>query len=327
MSNIAAPSNMPEVMIIVNPFAHSGGAAHRTHDLVTRRLEAALSVSSIVWCNTDHPGHGIELAREAAEQGIRYVFAAGGDGTISEVVNGLMTATVAQRPILGVLPWGTLNDFFMALVDADANLTADGLTQPLDIGRVQADGITRYCCLSISAGLNSWAHTQYQQASKRFGRLLALLPAVVMTLFTYRRTSRITLHLDDQPVQQRRMLALAIGNSASVGGGVRLTPDAQIDDSWFDVSVIKEVSMPALAWVMIVARLRRKFRLSALDMYRARYIEIDSKRPISVHIDGEMLPLPESQVRHLSVEVLSAALNVVRPSVYLDDLPVRVGKP
>ena len=325
------PDTAPQVLVIVNPFAQSGGAARRTHEIVSQRLAEALSipVTSILWVLTNAPGHASLLARQAAEQGVCYVIAAGGDGTISEVVNGLMSASVTaeQRPIFGVLPWGTLNDFFMALVDADATLPAGGLTQPLDIGRVRMDTFDGYCSLSISAGLSSWANMQYKQASRRFGRLFGLIPAFVMTLITYRRTSRITLQLDDQPVQKRRMLALAIGNSASVGGGVRLTPDAKIDDGWFDVSVIKEVSLPELALVLFIARVRRKYHSNALDTYRARRIEITSVRPLSVHLDGEMVPLAGSEVHKLSVEVMPSALRVLRPSVYLDDFPRRVTVP
>lgn len=305
-----------QVVVIVNPNAQSGGASRRDRETINARLEALPGVTEVAWVLTDSPRHGTILAQTAAEQGARYIFAAGGDGTISEVVNGIMRAAVTpeDRPVFGILPWGTLNDFYMALVDAEQALPPDQITQPLDIGRVQLDDWQAFCCLSISLGLSSWANMQYQQASRRFGRILGAIPAILNTLLTYRRSPGIMLTLDEALPQQRRMLALAIGNCASVGGGVRLTPEARIDDGWFDLSIIKEVPLWTLAYVLAVARLRRHYRLSALEMYRARHIRITSERPVSVHLDGELVPTPDSTLTTLVLDVLPGALQVVRPS-------------
>jgi len=304
---------LADVLVIVNPRAQSGGAAGRDRALIAARLKALPNVAAVEWSVTDHPGHATDIAKEAADAGVRYVFAAGGDGTISEVVNGLMQST--HRPIFGVLPWGTLNDFYRALVDAERTLPADQANIRLDIGRVQVDSLERYCCLSISAGLSSWANMQYQQAARRFGRILGAIPAVLNTLLKYRRTPAILLRLDEQPPNRRRMLALAIGNAATVGGGVRLTPDAKIDDGRFDLSIIKEISLWRLAFVLIGARLVRHYRSRALEQFQAQRMSITSARPITINIDGEPLPLPGSQASSLSVTVLAATLQVVRPSL------------
>ncbi len=305
-----------DALVIVNPRAQSGGASsnerERERESITARLKALPEAATVAWTVTDHPGHATDIAKEAANAGTRYVFAAGGDGTISEVVNGLMQ--VEQRPVFGVLPWGTLNDFYHALVDAERALPADQSCISLDVGRVQVYALERYCCLSISVGLSSWANMQYQQAARRFGRVLGAIPAVLNTLLKYRRTPGILLRLDEQPPKRRRMLALAIGNAATVGGGVRLTPDARIDDGKFDLSIIKEISLWRLALVLIGARLVRHYRSPALEQFQAQHMSITSARPITINIDGEPLPLPGSQASSLSVTVLAAALQVVRPS-------------
>ena len=96
-------------------------------------------------------------------------------------------------------------------------------------------------------------------------------------------------------------------------------------DMHFQVDV--PLSGILLALVLFIARVRRKYHSNALDTYRARRIEIDSVRPLSVHLDGEMVPLAGSQVHHLSVEVIPAALRVLRPHVYLDDFPRRASMP
>jgi YegS/Rv2252/BmrU family lipid kinase len=309
---------MQHALVIVNPHAQSGGASQRDRAQIAQKIELLPGVSGVDWVETKHSRHGVELAQQAVREGRGYIFAAGGDGTISEVMNGLMSATLdrdpAQRPIFGVLPWGTLNDFYMALEEAEKGLP-EGFTQPLDIGQLRLNNkIEAFCCLSISIGLSSWANMQYERASRRFGRLFGLIPAVINTLLTYRRAPGVRLSLDHAPSQKRRFLAMAIGNCASVGGGVRLTPEAQIDDGWFDVSIIKEVGLFQLAILLITARLRRHYRNSAMDMLRAQHLELDAERPVSIHLDGELIPIRESQIKHLTLQVLPAALQVVRPS-------------
>src|ERR1700674_1919056 len=109
-----------KAMIILNPHAHSGTEPQQVeaiHDEISAQLKSALPLGSIEWCQTEHPGHGKELAEQATRNGYDYIFAAGGDGTVNEVLNGIMGLKVEKqkRPALGVLPYGTSNDFFAAL--------------------------------------------------------------------------------------------------------------------------------------------------------------------------------------------------------------------
>src|SRR5438552_675181 len=109
-----------KALIIVNPCARSGQAkdsAASLHEDIERRLTASAGISQIDWVETQYPRHATQLAQSAADQGYGCVIAAGGDGTASEVVNGLMRGAVTDdhHPIFGLLPWGTSNDFFAAL--------------------------------------------------------------------------------------------------------------------------------------------------------------------------------------------------------------------
>src|SRR5690242_10981533 len=99
-----------KAVIIVNPFAHSGSAKGRGISLrqdIEQRLTSAANISEVEWLETEHPQHAVQLAQSAAEKGVSCAVAAGGDGTVSEVVNGLMRSTITPLPLLGVLPWGT----------------------------------------------------------------------------------------------------------------------------------------------------------------------------------------------------------------------------
>src|SRR5579871_4930056 len=177
-----------KAIIILNPRARGGKAASRNRDRAIQRLKGVEGVSEVECLETQYARHARELAQAAAEHGAAYIVAAGGDGTISEVVNGIMRANLdkPQRPVLGVLPWGTLNDSYMALKAAERSRRAkaaddeqSAFTLPLDVGRVRFDAFDCYSVLSVSVGLSSWANQQYQEASLRFSRRFAHIPGAI----------------------------------------------------------------------------------------------------------------------------------------------------
>ncbi len=134
---------MTKALIIQNPHAHSGEGVEARDQLraeITTRLSDALHLDSVDWRETEHPNHGKTLAADGIRQGYDYIFAGGGDGTINEVLNGIMSVPLdtAKRPVMGVLPFGTSNDFFAALKSAESTRKAtdsDTLTLALDVGQ------------------------------------------------------------------------------------------------------------------------------------------------------------------------------------------------
>jgi len=105
-----------KAMIIVNPNARSGASVQEretVQNALSAQLKDGLHLDSIEWRDTERPGHAIQLAEEAVRADYEYVFAGGGDGTINEVLNGIMGLKLepSKRPIMGVLPFGSSNDF------------------------------------------------------------------------------------------------------------------------------------------------------------------------------------------------------------------------
>src|SRR5450432_1503603 len=89
-----------KAMIILNPHAHSGTepqALEALHDEISAHLKSALQLKTVEWRKTEYPGHGKKLAEEAARKGYDYVFAGGGDGTVNEVLNGIMGLKEDQK--------------------------------------------------------------------------------------------------------------------------------------------------------------------------------------------------------------------------------------
>ena len=111
---------MTRAICIHNPKAHSGKLALEMGAIraaVSAQLKEALHLDEVEWQETQHPLHGRQLAEEAVRYGFQYIFAGGGDGTINEVLNGILGLKLppAQCPVFGILPLGTSNDFFAAL--------------------------------------------------------------------------------------------------------------------------------------------------------------------------------------------------------------------
>jgi len=312
-----------KAMIVLNPHAHSGTTPQQVEtqqDEISAKLKTRLSLDSVEWCETQHPGHGKELAADATAKGYDHIFAAGGDGTINEVVNGIMSATEGKkkRPTLGVLPFGTSNDFFAALKSAEASRRVDqkdNLTLGLDIGHVLFDDVERYFCLTVGIGLVSWANEQYLEQAKTFGRRFAHIPAAFTTVLGYRFLPNVSISRNGKQSRARRLYSVVVDNSPVVAGGTPLTPSAKIDDGQLDVCIIKPVSLLRLLWLGVQIRTKAHMHSRAIEMGRIQEVAVTAKEPLPIHVDGELVPELDSKARTMKVKVLPSALRIVIPSL------------
>ncbi len=143
------------VKLIVNPNADLGRARHGAADL--RPIVEEFGGAD--WSGTVYPTHAVELARQAGEQGHELVIAAGGDGTVHEVVNGLMQIPRDRRPLLGVIPLGSGNDFSHAIgIDPRPQYALrqifTGKPKAVDIGRYH-DGLARHEYFTNTIGIHT----------------------------------------------------------------------------------------------------------------------------------------------------------------------------
>ncbi len=311
-----------KALVIFNPHAHSGETSQRiaaAHPDILKQLQTSLALDSADWVETQRPGHATLLAKDAVAHSYDYIFAGGGDGTINEVLNGIMSSVPhpSHAPVFGVLPFGTSNDFFAALKIAEAgrNPRAHHFTMPLDIGQVVFDDLKRYFCLTAGLGFLSWTSQQYVEASQRYGRRFAHIPAVISAIFGYRFLPNARISENGKRFRARHILAVMIDNSPLIAGGTPLTPLAKIDDGYLDVCIIKPVSLPRLIWLALQIRLNAHTRSKAVILERITEITIITKQALPIHIDGELVPELDSKAKHTVIKVLPAALQVVKPSL------------
>lgn len=299
-------------VVILNPIA-GGGRGRRLRAEITRELAARRIDFTIQ--ETAGPGHATELARDAVSDGADLVLAAGGDGTIHEVVNGLMTAPAAARePVLAVLPVGTGNDFIKAVYPGRGLAAAlraldTGHVRRLDVGRAEWDGEVEYFVNGFGTGVDV-------EVVRRLNRLPHLpglwryLAAAIQALAVYRPVP-LRLSLDGR-VRERRTMLLAVGNGPCQAGGFYLTPQATPDDHRFDVCIVDEMNYLEIATVLPRVFRGTHGRSRKVTMERARGITVEGSGEGSLffQMDGE---LRQAHGARVQVQVAPAALPVLAP--------------
>ena len=298
-----------QASIIVNP---TSGPWDVQRELPAVRDHLERHGWQVTMHRTSQAGEATELARRARAEKKNAVFVVGGDGTINEVVNGLAGSDVA----LGVLPGGTGNVWakelglptrsplhWMPLVESIKALVP-GSIRRIDLG--QANG--RYFLQWVGIGLDAEVTYAMEPRTRRQRRLgaLAYIVAGVTTAATMAGIrTRIT--IDEERIYRRTIL-IVISNSQLYGGKVRIATDARLDDGLLDVDIFSGTGFGSAmrAALGIIARLHT--RDPRHSFYRGRTIQIESRKPMAVHVDGEPFGTTPVECR-----VVPQALSVVIP--------------
>ncbi len=274
-----------KVLLIINPAAKHGDTAALVP--VIEKLLADLPHETVL---TESTGHATRLAANADSYDL--VVAVGGDGTVHEVLNGLMSIPASNRPALGVLPTGSGNDTRRTLgvpVDlSEAVLTiATGQRRRFDVG--VCNGV--YFNNSFAAGLDAKVTAkavEYKVTKKRDG-LWLYLTALLHVLFNELGSFDLSIAFDDQPPERHDTLIVAVTNGPTYGGGFHITPDAIPDDGLFDVCMIDPLSLPqALARLPFII-VGKHTRMKPVHMSRHHSLVIECEYPLPAQIDGEVL--------------------------------------
>lgn len=237
--------------LVVNPRA-GGGKTQRAFPELRRTIEAALGPCDAAL--TERPGHGVELARAAADAGERLVVAVGGDGTFNEVVNGVLGSSRARDVEVAIVGQGTGGDLLRTLglehrLDKYLEAIASGRVRRLDAGRaryVNHDGgpAERWFVNILSAGMGGLVDQYVAGASRALGGKAAYFGASVKALATCRR-GRLACTVDGEK-RELTSYMIAICNGRYFGSGMKIAPDAAIDDGRFEIVSIDAPSKAGL---------------------------------------------------------------------------------
>lgn len=299
--------------IILNPES-GGGTGRRARPEVERELARRGIVYTLE--ETARRGHAIELARAAALSGAGTVVAAGGDGTIHEVVNGLLQAREAgsvAAPVLGVIPIGTGNDFVKTVTggtdrDRAYQALAHGVVRHFDLGRVSWEGGSEYFINGVGTGIDVEVVRQITRLPRLPG-VLSYLVGFFRALLHFRPIA-LRLQIDGEPVEQKVMI-IAVGNGFCLGGGFRLFPDALPDDGHLDVCIVDELNLLQIADVLprVLRGRHTKHRLVAMHTAASVEILARGEMPLFFQVDGELREPPAA--RRLQIEIERGVLPVL----------------
>jgi YegS/Rv2252/BmrU family lipid kinase len=302
----------PKVKIILNPMADMGSAWRVARDLRSITEQHG----NVTWSGTVYPGHAIDLAKQAGEEGYERVIAMGGDGTVHEVVNGLMQLPEDRRPILGVVPVGSGNDFAHGIGVAQQSDLAlrhalNGAASSVDLG-VMSDGDGRRVYFDNTLGIGFGATVTIRSHRLPLLRgFLMYLTAVLQTIIIDHNPIKMQIETDTEKWEQK-VIYLVLCNGPREGGGFLIAPDAKIDDGILHYAMINEVSRPMMFRIVPEVMKGTHGRFKQVKMGTCKKYSLTADRPLYIHADGEIYAGPGSDIRKVSFEIRPNALKVVR---------------
>lgn len=283
--------------IIINP--KSGKRAFRRQRLYLFRLLKQRH-EPFHYRVTKYASHATELARELVEKDCDQILVLGGDGTLSEVVNGIMTARVPEEKrrqiAVGLMPRGTGNDWgrywnidrrnFEQALDRFFN----GENHPLDIGCLtywrNGEEQYRYFINSIGFGIDSLCcyfaeHLKYYVGSHAINYFFGLLLAL-----RYNVTKLMTVSADGEVVAKGELFTMNIANGPYAGGGIKQSPNADPTDGVFDAVFITPPTFREVLHAIPRLYNGELNSMSFVHPFRGKTIEIDCRKHLMIEADG-----------------------------------------
>jgi YegS/Rv2252/BmrU family lipid kinase len=300
-------------LVVVNPRSR-GGATRRRFASLEPRLRDCLGSFEVEW--TRAPRDAERIAREGVRAGIERIVIAGGDGTTSEVVSGLLGAELGDYAEVAPLPLGTGGDLMRTLevprqLDRALEGIAAGGSRKVDAGRISfrdRDGgeRTTHFLNVTSFGVSGLITELVNRTTKAFGGRVSFLAGTLRGLARY-RPEEVRIRVQGELVHEGPLVLGTAANGRFFGGGMQVAPRAEPADGLFDVVVI-----PGFSKARLLRELPRIYRGTHLEVpevsfHRGQCIEAEAAPGrVWVEIDGE--PLGTLPAR---IEVLPAAISVL----------------
>jgi YegS/Rv2252/BmrU family lipid kinase len=305
---------LSDTVFLVNPAAANGSTGRRWPEIAHQAAAAGLEGDALI---SERRGQLGELARDAAARGARLLVVVGGDGSINEVVNGLVD--VDDPPPVALLPRGTGGDFVRSFgipsnVERGVETALRGEERTIDLGRVTYrswDGHEASAVFAnvASAGMSGAIAQRANDTSKALGAKASYLWA---TFAVFAGWSAVETRLAvDGETRSGRMFDVVVANGRYFGGGMKMCPEAEPDDGLLDVVAIGDVTKRDL--VMTMPKIYRGTHLPhpRAEAFRGRVVTVETDEPVPVELDGEQPGTTPARF-----EVLPAALRLRVPAAW-----------
>lgn len=302
-----------KIQFLVNPNS-GGGSVGKNWEQIAQRIRTEIGEFQATF--TEKKGDGSPLATDLLNQGLDTLAIIGGDGTVSEVVDGVMRSQNPKSTDLVVLNLGTGGDFSKTLgVPGDLEIALDKITTgkktSVDVGRVfyrdenLGTDRDRYFINITGCGMAGAVVRSVNQSSKRFGGFSYYLGSMANVL-SYKNKS-IRFRIDNGEWIERKITTLAICNGQYFGGGMRISPNSELGDGYFDITLLND-------WNLFYKSVYSKnfyngtiLSTPKVESFRCQKITIeplDDKDPAIIDCDGEDIALIP-----MTVEIVPQAVN------------------
>ena len=297
--------------LILNPNADLGRAWRWASDL--RPIVEEFGGAD--WTGTVYPTHASELAAQAVEQGYEMVVAVGGDGTVHEVINGLMQFAPQRRPPLGVVPMGSGNDFahnagIENRPEVAMRRVFTGTPRKIDLGLIEdASGRREYWDNTLGIGFDATVTIRSHRLPLLRGFLMYFV-SVIQTIMLNHVAPKMRIETDHEQWEGETLM-IVLCNGPREGGGFLVAPEACNHDGVLDYMTIRRVSRPMMFRLIPEVMRGTHGHFPQVRMGRFRRLSLTSEGAVHIHIDGEIFAGFGTEVRQLSVEVLPEAVEVI----------------
>lgn len=287
---------MERMFIIVNPVSANKTTAKEWPKFEKVLLDSGYEFEAVL---TEHTGHATELARQALKEGYKTIMSVGGDGTMNEVVNGFFENgyPVDGDSRLVVFSRGTGCDFIKTIginngIEDLLAVLARNKEKQLDVGCVNFAGmaeniVKRYFLNVADIGIGAETANRVNKHSKLLKGLLSFMLGAVSTIILYKNND-FELVIDDEIVLNERMNSVIVANGKYFGGGMKVAPDAVIDDGVFDIIIIGDLSKADIIKSFPLIYKGEHLSHPKVKHYSGSKIKIKSGGKGLIEVDGEI---------------------------------------
>jgi len=290
-------------LFIVNPVAGKGQGLNYIKEIENLFIEDQEYHIEV----TKRKGHATEIAREYSSKEDYVIYAVGGDGTVNEVVNGM----VGSNSTLVIIPTGSGNDFLRTI---DSNYKRkdflhkliEGDTKLVDIIKINEKYFLNIASVGLDADIvyNAMAFKKMKFIKKDMAYILS----ICKTIFG-KKGITIKVKLDGSEISDKKVLFLAVANGKFYGGGVPITPNAEIDDGLADVCLVENLNLLKIFRLLPKLVKAKHTEAKEVEIYRAKDIEVESDNLFRVNIDGEIVEMDK-----LNMEVIPKGIKLIVPA-------------
>lgn len=284
-----------KIMVIANPKAANGQVAKAWPD-IARILQTHLPPHSVEF--TTGPFIAPKLTREAIQAGYDLILAIGGDGTNNEIVNGFIDNDVPLNPnaVFAPITIGTGGDFIKTVcpvrgVEELLKVLKTGTPRLIDLGKLTfldncRQQTQRYFLNITSAGIGGEVDARVNRTTKRFGGFASFLWGAVASIVTF-KGKRVEITIDDDRETTYQIFNVVVANGKFFGGGMMVAPNAEIDDGWFDVIIMKDAPMWRILTTMPKVYKGGHLSNPMIELKRAKKVVVTSDDVVLIDMDGE----------------------------------------